>query len=209
MTRFIVVRHGETHWNLARRIQGHGDSELTAAGIEQARAIGRRLARESFDLMVSSDLGRARHTARCIAEHTGHEVRLDARLRERGYGAGEGLTYEELDRRWPDAFTRTRDTDPDFTIPGGESRRAFHARVAQAFESLARELPAGRILAVTHGGVLGALYRHVHGIPVGAAHRVAIANASYNALAFSGGRWSVEAWADTAHLPAAASFEET
>lgn len=81
--------------------------------------------------------------------------------------------------------------------------------MARAFEALAQERPGGRILVVTHGGVLSALYRHVHGIPVSTAHRIAIPNASYNALAFAGGRWSVEAWADTAHLPAASAFADT
>jgi probable phosphoglycerate mutase len=209
VTRFVVVRHGETRWNLEGRVQGHGDSALTAAGVEQARSIGRRVAREPFDLLVASDLGRALDTARCIAEHTGHEVRRDARLRERSFGAGEGLTYGEIDRRYPDAFTRSRDTDPDYAVPGGESRNAFHDRVARAFEALAGERPEGRILVVTHGGVLSAIYRHIHGIPVSTAYPVAIPNASYNALAFAGGLWSVEAWADTAHLPEASAFEDT
>ncbi len=210
MTRFVVVRHGETRWNLEGRIQGHADSELTAAGIEQARTIGRRLATEPFDLMVSSDLGRALHTARCIAEHARCGVlRRDARLRERNFGVGEGLTYEELDRRWPDAFTRARDTDPDYAVPGGESRNAFHGRVVGAFEALAQERPGGRILVVAHGGVLSALYRHIRGIGVSTAHRISIPNASYNAVTLHDARWSIEAWADISHLPEGVDFEDT
>ena len=73
MTRFIIVRHGETHWNVASRIQGHTDSELTATGQRQADALARRLERESFDSMVSSDLGRALTTARIIAARTRHD----------------------------------------------------------------------------------------------------------------------------------------
>jgi len=209
MTRFIVIRHGETRWNLAARVQGHLDSELTPAGIEQADAIARRLAEEPFDLLVSSDLGRAHETARRIAEVSGHAIRLDARFRERNFGAGAGLTYAEIDQLYPDAFTRNREIDPDHAIPGGESRRAFQERVAHAFAALAADEPGKRITVVSHGGVLGALYRHIHGIPVATPHRIAIANASYNALTFDGGRWTVDAWADTAHLPGAAAFEET
>jgi 2,3-bisphosphoglycerate-dependent phosphoglycerate mutase len=209
MTRFIVIRHGETHWNLAARVQGHLDSELTPAGIEQADAIARRLAREPFDLLVSSDLGRAHETARRIAKASGHAIRLDPRFRERHFGAGAGLTYAEIDRLYPDAFTRSREIDPDYAIPGGESRRAFQERVALAFAALAAEEPGKRITVVTHGGVLGALYRHIHGIAVATPHRIAITNASYNAITLDAGRWSVDAWADTAHLPGAAAFEET
>lgn len=202
------MRHGETHWNIAERIQGHGDSGLTAAGLAQARAIAGRLAAERFDLLVSSDLGRALDTARCIAEATGHEIRIDTRFRERGFGEGEGLTYTEIDRRYPGAFRRDGDIDPDYSIPGGESRRAFHDRVAEGFEALALEHPQARIVVVTHGGVLAALYRHIHGIPVAAPHRIAIGNASYNVVSREGGAWRVHAWADTDHLPEATGFEE-
>ncbi|HET9471986.1 MAG TPA: histidine phosphatase family protein, partial [Usitatibacter sp.] len=85
----------------------------------------------------------------------------------------------------------------------------FHERVTRAFEALAGEAPAGRIVVVTHGGVLGALYRHIQGIPLAQPHRIAIANASYNAISFTSGAWAIHAWSDDDHLPEGASFEET
>jgi len=210
MTHFVVIRHGQTEWNLASRIQGHLDSALTEAGRAQARALARRLAAEpAFELLVSSDLGRALATARAVARATGLEPVLDARFRERSFGVGEGLGYAEIDRRYPDSFRPEREIDPDFAIPGGESRRAFHERVANAFESLARERPEARIVVVSHGGVLGALYRHIHRVPVNRVHRVAITNASYNAFTCADGRWTVLAWGDAGHLPEGASSEET
>jgi len=208
-TRFIVVRHGETQWNVERRVQGSGDSPLTAAGLAQAEAIGRRLARERFDALVSSDLGRAVQTAERIAAHCGLAIRTDPRLRERNFGAGEGMTYEEIDRAFPDAFSRDRQSDPDVVIPGGESRRQFHERVRAAFEALAREHDGRRVAVIAHGGVLASLYRIVHGIPVAHAHRVAISNAAYNAVAFDADAWTLEAWDDTDHLPDAAPFVES
>jgi probable phosphoglycerate mutase len=207
-TRFIVIRHGETEWNVAARIQGQGDSALTAAGVEQARALARRLATQRFDVLVASDLGRAHDTARHVARECGHEVRLDARFRERSFGAGEGMTYEEIDRVHPDAFSRVRDVDPDYVIPGGESRRQFHERVRGGFEALAAEHSGKTIVVVTHGGVLATFYRHVKGIDLRAVQRIPITNASYNALAFDGERWSIETWGDTAHLEGAEPFEE-
>jgi 2,3-bisphosphoglycerate-dependent phosphoglycerate mutase len=208
VTRIIVIRHGETEWNVAARIQGHGDSPLTAEGIEQAGALARRLAREEFDLLISSDLGRAMQTARRIAELSPHEVIPDARFRERSFGAGEGLTYDEIDERYPGAFSRVREVDPDYAIPGGESRRQFHRRVAAAFESVVREHAGKRVVVVAHGGVLATFYRHIHDIGLEAPHAIPIANASYNALRHDGGVFAVEAWADTAHLPGAVPFEE-
>lgn len=208
MTRIIVIRHGETEWNVAKRIQGHGDSSLTAAGVEQAEALARRLALENFDVLLSSDLGRAMQTARRIAELSPHEVIPDPRFRERNFGAGEGLTYDEIDRKYPEAFSRVREVDPDYAIPGGESRRQFHERVAKAFESLVREHEGRTVVVVAHGGVLATFYRYVHAIGLEAPHAIPIANASYNSLKHDGGAFAVEAWADTAHLPGAVPFEE-
>ena len=208
-TQFIVVRHGETEWNVERRVQGNGNSPLTAAGLAQAEAIGARLARERFDLLVASDLGRAMQTAERISAHCGLPIRRDARLRERNFGEGEGLTYEEIDSRWPDVFSRVRETDPDAMIPGGETRRQFHERVRAAFQSLAHEHAGKRITVVSHGGVLTSLYRIVHDIPVTQPHRISIANASYNAIAFQADTWAIEAWDDTAHLPGVVPFVES
>jgi probable phosphoglycerate mutase len=209
MTRFIVVRHGETQWNVDSRIQGHTDSELTETGLRQAEALAKRLALETFDAMVSSDLGRALSTARIIAERTRHDpVVADSRFRERAFGEGEGLTYGELDHQYPEVFSKVRETDPDYCIPGGESRRQFYDRVQASFEALAAERSGQRVLVVAHGGVLASLYRVIHKLGIATPYHIPIVNASYNAVAFDAGAWTVEAWADTGHLGEAALFEE-
>lgn len=207
-TRVIAVRHGQTEWNVQARIQGQGDSDLTEAGRAQARSIAERLSRERFDAIVSSDLGRAAATAQAISESAGKPVVLDARLRERHFGVGEGMTYDEVDRAYPGAFARIRNVDPDFVIPGGESRRHFHQRVCAAFDSLAAAHAGRTIVVVTHGGVLATFFRHVHDIPLDVAHPIAITNASYNMLACDAGKWSVVTWSDNAHLEGGESFEE-
>ncbi|MEP7261980.1 MAG: histidine phosphatase family protein [Usitatibacter sp.] len=208
-TRFIVVRHGQTEWNVAARVQGHFDSPLTATGRAQAKAIGERLARERFDVLVASDLGRAQDTAKRISHCCGLPVVSDARLRERSFGEGEGLDYDEIDQRWPSVFSRNGEVDADAFIPGGETRRQFHDRIHHAFESLAREHQGRRVAVVCHGGVLSALYRMVHNIPVSRAHSIRITNASYNALSFEADAWQIEAWDDIDHLPGVVPFVET
>jgi len=207
-TKIVLVRHGETRWNVEQRIQGQGDSPLTETGIEQARSIGKRLAREHFDRLVASDLGRAMQTAQEIGKLTRHPVVPDARFRERHFGAGEGLTYTEIDVRYPGAFSRVREVDPDFAIPGGESRRQFHERVVSALEFLAEEHRGEALVVVTHGGVLATLYRHVHGIELSVPHSIPILNASYNALTHDGEAFRMVAWADIDHLPGGSAFEE-
>ena len=201
MTRFVVVRHGETQWNLEARIQGHGDSALTQKGLAQAGAIARRLAGESFDVLVASDLGRALQTAERIGAAVNREVVPDARFRERNFGCCEGITYAELHERYPDAFGRhLQDTNPDFRVPDAETRREFYARIAGAFEALAGEHPGERVLVVCHGGVLAALFRHIHGIPAAELKSVEIPNAAYNCVVREASGWRIEAWADTAHF---------
>ncbi len=208
ITRVIAVRHGQTEWNVQARIQGQGDSDLTAEGVAQARSLAQRLAAEKFDVLVSSDLGRAAATAQAIADRCGKPVLLDARLRERHFGAGQGMTYEEVDRAYPGAFARIRNVDPDFVISGGESRRQFHDRVCAAFDSLAAAHEGRTLVVVTHGGVLATFFRHVHAIPLEVSHPIAITNASYNVLKHDGGRWAVETWSDNAHLADGETFEE-
>ena len=91
-TELILVRHGETEWNREHRMQGHRDSPLSETGWAQARRLGGRLKDETFGALYSSDLGRARNTAQSVADATGHEIIVDARLRERHFGVFEGLT---------------------------------------------------------------------------------------------------------------------
>ena len=201
MTDFIVVRHGQTEWNLAARIQGHGDSSLTANGFAQADAIARRLGEESFDLLVSSDLGRAMQTSTRIAAVTRHSIVADVRFRERSFGCAEGLTYSELRDRFPGAFARhLQDTDPDFQVPEAETRRMFYERIGESFEALARERDGLRVAIVCHGGVLAALYRYILDIPPEGIVSVAIPNAAYNRVSVDASGWTIEAWGDTSHL---------
>jgi len=207
-TIFIVVRHGETHWNVEMRIQGQRDSALTKNGIAQAEAIAARLADEHIDLLVASDLGRAMQTAERIAARTGLTVIPDPRFRERAFGAGEGMTYTEVDEVYPGAFARIREVDPDFVIPGGESRRQFHERVRAAFDDLAHRHAGKTVAVVTHGGVLATFFRHVHGIAIHVARAIPITNAAYNVLLHDAAGWRVESWDDADHLPPGERFEE-
>ena len=106
-TTLIVIRHGETFWNRAHRIQGHLNSELTPEGVAQAEACAARLTDEHIDVVVASDLGRVQHTAEILAAGRTLPVALDASLRERCFGTGQGMTYAEMDTRYPQMFSAT------------------------------------------------------------------------------------------------------
>jgi 2,3-bisphosphoglycerate-dependent phosphoglycerate mutase len=200
--RLILVRHCETEWNREGRIQGyHSDSPLTAKGQTQAFLLAARLAGERLQALHSSDAGRARQTATPIAAAAGVDVLYHATLRERNYGAFEGRTYREIETESPEAYAKFRSRDPDYAPPGGESGAQFRDRVVAALERVAA-MAEGRLAAViTHGGVLGIVYRYVTGMPLDSKRHYSLHNASVNRIVCSGGRWSLEAWGDVAHLP--------
>ena len=207
-TEFIVVRHGETAWNAQRRIQGHLDSPLNEEGLAQALLVGDRLAREPFAHLYSSDLGRALQTVQPIADHSGRPVLTDKRLRERDLGVFQGLTGAECERRFPEHYARFRARDPDHVMPGGESARHVYERVSEVFTVLAREHIGARLVVVTHGGVLDALYRFVQGVPLDRHRDFTIFNASLNTVRCTDARWTMERWGDISHLTRDATLDD-
>lgn len=145
MTLIYLVRHGETDWNLARRIQGSTDIPLNDTGRAQARATGQLLSRRAWHLVATSPLSRARETAEIVAVEIGLEapVEIEA-LVERRYGDAEGLDYQTIDARYPD----------DTPVPGREERADVAARVIPAILDLAAQHPERNLVVVTHGGVI-------------------------------------------------------
>jgi probable phosphoglycerate mutase len=199
-TPVLLIRHGETVWNGEGRIQGHLDSALSAAGRAQARALGERLAEEGIDVLASSDLGRALTTAAAIAAATDLEVVVDSRLRERGFGALEGMTWPEIAGAFPEDYAHLSRRDPAHRPPGGESAIEFRDRVFACVTELAQSAPGARLAIVVHGGVLSMFYRHARGLGLDAPRDYTLANASINRFAWTADGWTLESWAETAHL---------
>ena len=208
MTRLIILRHGETQWNLEHRYQGHLDSPLTANGVAQGRALAERLAGQAFFALCSSDLGRARQTADAISARTRHDVLTHAGLRERHLGALQGYTRDEVKARWPEEYRRLRSGEADYAPSEGESNRALTARAVAALAEIAAPHGGETIAVVTHGGVLSALLRHVLGLPLDAPRRFARVNASWNVFTVENGKWRLETWGDTSHLGGAVTHHE-
>jgi probable phosphoglycerate mutase len=203
----LIIRHGETTWNREGRIQGHRDSPLTPRGLAQARAAAARLARERVDALYSSDLGRAQQTAREVGAATALPIRLDEGLRERAFGIHEGKTWDEIAREHPvDAQLLTEIASR--AVPGGESLVEFRDRVTGALRRIAREARAERIAVVTHGGVLGVLYREAMGIPLDAPRSYTTVNAGVNHFRYVDDRWSVVRWGDADHLAADENLDD-
>ena len=200
-TRIIAVRHGETAWNVDTRIQGQLDIALNEKGRWQAQRLARSLAAsEPMAALYSSDLLRARDTARSIADATGLAVVTEPGLRERAFGKFEGKTFAELEAAWPEETLRWRQRDPDWAPPGGESLKAMRDRVLRTVQKLAARHLGEQIVLVTHGGVLDALYRAAAGLDVRAPRTWLLGNASINRLLWTPDSLTVVGWSDTAHL---------
>lgn len=149
-----LIRHGRTDWNALGKIQGQTDTPLNAEGIRQAEALAERLSRESmkWDAVVSSDLMRARETARIIADKLQIPFQgSDARLRERYFGEIEGTTEEERLARW----------GPDWrkSDSGQETDEQVRSRALSFVDEVAREQPNARLLVVSHGSLLAQLMK--------------------------------------------------
>jgi len=155
----ILLRHGETEWNLTGRMQGVSDTKLTDVGLDQAHDAVAKM--PIFSQIWSSPLQRARLTAQIIADAQGTTYTVDDRLIERSWGEWEGMLPAEVDRRWPG--WRAEGRKP----PGYEQDKSVYMR----FQAWLTDLPLDRdpkpIAAVTHGGFMSAVVRVLGGNDTG------------------------------------------
>ena len=208
-TNILLIRHGETAWNAVRRLQGHIDIPLNAEGERQAGALARALAAEPVDVIISSDLQRARQTAQAVADqYDGAQVHTDANLRERCYGVFEGMLYTEVERQYPADFALWQARDIDAVMPPGErvaeSFRQFYARAIAAIVEWAERHPGKTVAIVAHGGVLECAYREAVGMQLDSPRDFQVKNASINRFTFSDGKLALTSWGGVEHLSLAA-----
>ena len=201
LTRLIVLRHGETAWNVDTRIQGQLDIGLNATGLWQADQLGQALGGEEFDAVYASDLSRAWMTAEGVARHQRTQPIPEPRLRERAFGCFEGLTFAEIESGMPAEARLWRTRDPAFApAGGGESLLAFRSRVVGVASELAARHAGGQIALVAHGGVMDVLYRAATGQELQAPRTWHLGNAAINRLLWTPQGFTLVGWGDTAHL---------
>jgi probable phosphoglycerate mutase len=210
-TDILLIRHGETDWNAAKRLQGHIDIPLNQQGARQARALGQALRDEALDAVITSDLQRARQTALAVAQQQSLPVQSDPGLRERCYGAFEGMNYSEIGQRYPAAYAAWQNRDVDAQYPPGEREaetlRQFYERTLARILHWAQRHPGQKIALVAHGGVLECAYRAARVMPLAAARDFPILNASINRLHVRDGALQLVAWGEVGHLAAGALDE--
>lgn len=203
MTTLYLIRHAETEWNRSGMHQGQTDTGLSENGHLQVQALARRFAGTPLDLIISSDLRRARTTAAALVEgrDPAPPLELDPRLREMSFGAWEGLRIDEIRRRFPEDLAAYQAEPVDGRPTGGESFRELGERaLAAVAERLAR--PGVRRLAVVaHGGTIKALLCLLLGVPLHLRRQLLVDNASVTALELREGKPALLRYLnDTCHL---------
>jgi broad specificity phosphatase PhoE len=170
VTRLLLVRHGETGWNLDSRFQGHADPPLNETGRTQARKLAAALANRSFAAVYTSPLRRAFETAEIVAAPHGLRPVAVKGLREVDVGAWQGLTRDEVERRFPEQFRRWLAFGEGWD--DGESYEEMGRRVIASLFELARLHEGETVLGVTHGGPIRAAIARAREISHSEARRV-------------------------------------
>lgn len=159
------LRHGESLYNAEGRLQGHLEVPLSPRGVRQAEAAAEALAGQPIEAIHTSPLCRARQTAEIIAERLRLPLCVDERLKEIDVGRLEGRLRAELRTTEAEVLARWASGDPDFRLPGGESRRQVAQRGRAAFEAIRRTGHA-HVLVVAHGTVLLSTIKVLAGLPL-------------------------------------------
>ncbi len=150
MTRLVLVRHGETDWNVEGRYQGQADPPLNARGRAQARSVAPKVAALHPEAIYSSPLKRAWETAMAISEATGLPVTPEPRLKEINQGRWQGMLVTEIQRQFPEEFRLWMERPWELEMPDRESLRDLEKRVLEAVAEIVRRHPTGTVALVTH-----------------------------------------------------------
>ncbi|MGH3871339.1 MAG: histidine phosphatase family protein [Pseudonocardiaceae bacterium] len=164
LKRLVLWRHAESDYNVALRMQGQLDSQLTITGLGQAQRAARLLAGLQPEVLLTSDLSRAEDTAAVLAAETGMPLRVDKRLRETNLGKWQGLTHAEVEAMFPGGIQTWRG-DPQWAPPGGETRVEVAARAAPVVAELDADGHESAVLC-THGGLIAGVTPLLLGMPL-------------------------------------------
>lgn len=208
MTRLVLLRHGESRWNVERRIQGQSGPGLSPRGRRQAEHTARFVAGRHPDaLLASSDLDRCRETAAVFADVYG-PPRLDKGLRERDFGDWTGRLGAEVARSEPARWQRWRSGDDVLGEIGGEDTPTLVERLVATVRSLVDEAAGRPVVCVTHGGPVWHGTRALVGVRervLGAVDNCAVTELAFDAPLDGAGSTGVTrlmAWNGIGHLPA-------
>ena len=196
----ILVRHGQTDWNVNGRYMGWTDEALNEEGLKQAERLARRLERWPISAVYSSPLKRAWTTAEIVTQSHSLQVQTVEELGEMRIGAWEGLFAVEIAAKYPELWKVWRANPGDFRMPGGESLSEVRERAVRAFDRIMDDCDGKMVVAVTHDVVVRLLVAHCLGVGVDIYRRLEVGNTSVTILEHAGDRCRVRVLNDTSHL---------
>jgi probable phosphoglycerate mutase len=207
-TQVTMIRHGETEWNVAMRLQGNQDSNLTERGTKQAELVAEALSRKYFNVFISSDQGRAVKTSNIINKYHNLNIIFTEKLRERNFGIMEGMTREEIAVKFPEVHKGYLKRKSEYQIPEGESLAQLYSRVTEVLKNIIDKYKGNKILIVTHGGILDCTMRMVFSYSLDLQRNFSIYNAAINTFSVTDGKWNLEEWGNINHLENLDTFNE-
>lgn len=201
MLRIILVRHGETTWNVEGRYQGQEDTPLSERGMAQAARLAEGLADVTIDRAISSPLKRSFITAETVCGRHGIAVSADARLSEINHGSWEGQLATEIQAAYPEDFARWHSQPHLVQMPdGGENLEDVRRRVRDAFDDYARDYDGETLLVAAHDAVNKAIICDIMGLDMSHFWQIKQDNTCINVLEHDGENWRIVLLNSTAHM---------
>ena len=197
--RLILARHGETSWNRERRNQGQNSTELNPQGIRQAQKVAQALRLFPVRALYSSPLRRAMQSSEIIGQALSLPAIPRDGLMEMDLGRLDGLTNDEMTRRFRDITDRWRVDPSSVQMPDGESLQEVQERALRTLETIRHENPDGHAAAVSHNFVIGVIVLRVLELPLSNFQSIRVELGSLTTLEHDGDRWRLVSLNETLH----------
>jgi broad specificity phosphatase PhoE len=187
MTRIVLIRHGETDWNVEGRYQGQSDPPLNIRGLEQARFLAEKLRPLHLEVLYTSPLLRAAQTAQIIADRLGIAVHLEPRLMEIHQGEWQTRLRSEIEALYPELFQRWEAEPWQTSPPNGETLEAVQARVSAAVREILTRHPGARTGLVSHRIPIALIKIQYQGLKADIIRNLSLPNTYFEEIIFPDG----------------------
>ena len=184
-----LVRHGETDWNKAGKLQGHTDIELNENGLKQAEQCAQFLKGSGYEIVLTSPLKRAKQTAQIIAQNNALPIIEAPLFIERNYGQAEGMSYEERIEKFPNR-----------NYPNQETKEALRERVIKGLKQIREQRSEQKIILVAHGGIINCILAVLSNDEIGSG-KTKLANACLSEIIYEKNVWAIKSFNEITHLP--------
>ena len=198
--KLILIRHGETNWNLSGRFQGVSNTKLNQSGIDQAHIVTNILKSSRAHSLYSSSLTRAMEMSEIISQGLSLKIVPMIKLQELNLGELEGITGDAMKSQYPEIYSAWG-TDPSVvSMPGGESLQQLQTRTWEAVEAISAQHTSGTSLVVSHNFVIVCIICKALGVDLSRFHQFHVNLGSLTTIEFKNDMWNLISFNDHSHL---------